>query len=127
MHKAVENNMKKHTTKTISIWNLKTEIITEEFPSNITIKKEQSENNSHKRTDDQLFYEEDDMSYVISYMIHDITDQQTIHICGKLGIDTLQHLGELEQEDIMEIIPNKRWVRSVDNMRKYFLNTGCFN
>lgn len=94
-----------------------------EFPPNITIKKEQPENNSHRRTDDQFFYGEDDMSYIMSYMIHDLTDQHALQICGNLGIDTLQHLGELEQEDIMEKFPNKRWAQSVDNMRKYFLNT----
>ena len=69
-----------------------------EFPPNITIKREQ---------DDQLFYNEDDMSYVMSNMIHDLTDQHAMQICGNLGIDTLQHLGELKQEDIMETIPNK--------------------
>ena len=60
----------------------------------------------------------------MSYMIHDLSDQRAIQIWGKLGIDTLQHLSELEQEDIMETIPKKRWARSVDNMRKYFLNMG---
>ena len=56
--------------------------------------------------------------------IQDLSDQRAIQICGKTGINTLQRLRELEQEDIMEIIPNKRWARSVDNMRKYFLKTG---
>ena len=79
-----------------------------EFPPNITIKREQ---------DNQLFYEEYDMSYIMCYMIHDLTDQHAMQICENLGIDTLQHLGELEQEDIMETIPNKRWARSVNSMQ----------
>ena len=54
--------------------------------------------------DDQILYEEDDMAYVMNYMIHDLTDQHTIQICGKLGIENLQHLSDLEQEDIMDII-----------------------
>ena len=88
------------------------------LPPNITIKTEQ---------DDLIFYDDDDMSYVMSYMIQDITDQHAVGICTNLGIDTLQHLGELEQEDIMETISNKRWARSVDNMRQFFLNTGYLN
>ena len=63
------------------------------LPPNITIKREH---------DDLIFYNEDDMSYVMSYMIQDITDQHAVGICTNLGIDTLQHLGELEQEDIIK-------------------------
>ena len=47
----------------------------------------------------------------MSYMIHDLADQHALKICGNLGIDMLQHLRELEQEDIMETIPNKIWAR----------------
>ena len=76
--------------------------------------------------DDQIFYEEDDMAYVMNYMIHNLTDQHTIQICGKLGIETLQHLSDLKQEDIMEIIQNKRWAQSVNNMREYLYTQDTF-
>ena len=35
-------------------------------------------------------------------MIHDLTKSHATQICNNLGIVTLQHLGELEQEDIMK-------------------------
>ena len=57
-------------------------------------------------------------------MIHDLTDSHAIQLCDNLGINTLQHLSELEQEDIMETISNKRWARSVDNIRQFFMHTG---
>ena len=64
------------------------------------------------------------MAYVMNYMIHDLADQCEIQICGKLGNDTLQHLSDLKQEEIMETVQNKRWAQSINNMREYFLYAG---
>ena len=57
-----------------------------DLPPDITMKREH---------DEQIFYDGDDITYVMSYMIYDLNDSHAIQLCDNLGIHTLQHLSEL--------------------------------